>query len=128
MANKLASPFTILASAARTATATSSTFRMPPSARGLLVSLNATAITSTPGVTFQIEHYTGASGATLWGTVIVSGSVTAGTTLTSVIVHPDVPEIDNVSSQTAIKENFRVVTTHADSDSMTYSITAYPLA
>lgn len=128
MANRLASPFTVLSSAARTAAATSSAFRLPPTARGLAVSLNATAITSTPSVTFQIEHRIVDGGATVWGTVLTSTAVTAGTTLTTIIAHPDVPVAANYSSQTAVKEVFRVTTAHADSDSMTYSIVAYPLA
>lgn len=129
MANKLASPFTILASAARTATATSSSFRLPPGARGLAITLNATAITSTPSVTFQLQEYRGAvAGGTIWGTLLTSVAATAGTTLTTIIAHPDVPVAANYSVGSQPKDVFRVVTVHGDSDSMTYSIVGFPLA
>lgn len=129
MANKLASPFTVLSSAARTTGATSASFRLPPGARGLAITLNATAITSTPSVTMQLQDYRGANaGGTIWGTVLTSAAATAGTTLTTIIVHPNVPVAANYSATTAIKDVFRVVTVAGDSDSMTYSVVGFPLA
>lgn len=123
MANVLDTPTTILASAARTATNTSSVFRLPPTSRGFAVQFAATAIASTPSVTCTVEHL--ASGA--WATVLAGAALTSATTQ-NLIIHPDAADVANISeSSTTLVEKFRVTMTHADADSMTYSVKLFPL-
>lgn len=123
MANVLETPTTIFASAARTASATSSVYRLPPGCRGFAVQINATAASSTPSVVFTVQHM--ASDA--WATVLASSAVT-GISTTNLIIHPDAADIANVSeSSTTTKDVFRVIATAADSDSITYSVKLFPL-
>lgn len=122
MANVLSSPTTILASAARTASATSAAFRLPPGTRGFAVQFNATAKSSTPSVTCTVQHI--ASDA--WTNVLVSGALTdAG--LINLVCHPDSADVANLGENTQVNDVFRIITTAADSDSLTYSVKLFPL-
>lgn len=123
MADRLETPTTILASAARTASATSSTFRLPPTSRGFAVQFDATALADSPSVTCTVQHLA----ADVWTAVLVSTALTGVGTI-NLIVHPSAVDIANLSeSSTTLKEKFRVITTAADADSLTYSIKVFPL-
>lgn len=123
MANVLDTPTTILASAARTATATSSAFRRPPTSRGFALQMSATALSSTPSVVPKVQHLVGDT----WTDVMAGTAVTSATTQ-NLIYHPDAADVANISeSSTVLKDVFRVVCTAADSDSLTYSVKIFPL-
>lgn len=119
------SPITVFSSAARTASATSDPYRIQgDNYRGLLLVINCTAVTSTPSVTFTIQSQTASAD---WSAQLVSSAVTSANTTTLIVAHPDAPDRANVSENTQIGKAWRVVATHADSDSITYSVLAYPL-
>lgn len=123
MANVLDTPTTILASAARTATVTSSAFRRPPTSRGFALQLNATAATSTPSTVVKVQHLVGDT----WTDVMAGSAVTTATTQ-NLIYHPDAADVANISeSSTVLKDVFRVVATHGNSNSHTYSVKVFPL-
>ncbi len=123
MANVLESPTTILASAARTATATSSAFRLPHTSRGFAIQMAATALAATPSVVPKVQHLVGDT----WTDVMAGVAVTTATTQ-NLIYHPSAADVANISeSSTTVKDVFRVVCTAADSDSLTYSVVAFPI-
>ena len=123
MANVLDTPTTILASAARTATTTSDTFRLPPSSRGFALQMSATALAATPSVVPKVQHLV----ADVWTDVMAGAAVTTATTQ-NLIYHPGAADVANISeSSTTLVEKFRVVCTAADADSLTYSVKVFPL-
>lgn len=123
MANVLDTPTTILASAARTATATSAAFRRPPTSRGFALQMSATALASTPSVVPKVQHLVGDT----WTDVMAGVAVTSATTQ-NLIYHPSAADVANISeSSTTLKDVFRVVCTAADADSLTYSVKIFPL-
>lgn len=123
MANRLNSPTTIFASAARTASATSDVFRFTGQTRGVALQINVTAAAATPSVVFTIQNM--ASDA--WATVLASAAIT-GTGTTNLIAHPSAADTANLSENTQSKDVWRVIATAADADSLTYSVIAFPLA
>lgn len=127
MANTLpGSPITVFASEARTATATSSVHRIQgKNYRGLLLVIDCTAVTATPSVTFAIEAQNGQGDD--FASVLTSSAVTTASTTTLIVAHPDAPDRANVAENTQMENKWRVVATHADADSITYSVLAYPL-
>lgn len=122
------SPITVLASAARTATATSDTYRIPGGQyRGLLIVLNITAVTSTPALTLALHSQTG-QGSDFSSQIAMAAKTEADVnTTTLLLAHPDAPDRANVSENTQIGRKWRIVVTHGDSDSATYSVLAYPI-
>lgn len=118
-------PVTVLASAARTATVTSSQFDGIRSGhRGLLVVIDVTDVAATPSVVFTVQSNSG--DALTWTSDLASAAVTnTGTTL--LLLHPSAPDRANVSENTSLGYKWRVVATHGDADSITYSVTAYQL-
>lgn len=132
MPGKLAeAPVTVFASAARTATSTSSVFTLPGgltasgrgSATGLLVIIDCTALALTPSVTFALETSSGPADA--FAAVLTSTAVTTADTTTLMVVHPDAPNNRaNLVDQGPLESLWRITATHADTDSITYSVTA----
>lgn len=126
-----ATPITVFASAARTATTTSAEVRVPGGVdgrgeyRGLVLLIDCTAIVSTPSVTFAVQTSSGPADA--YAAVLTSAAVTAAGS-TVLVVHPSVPtERANVLDQGPLESKWRVLATHGDADSITYSVTAYPV-
>lgn len=112
--------FTILASAARTATPTIDDFRVGR-AGGLVVVIDVTAIVTTPSVVFTILGKDEVSAAT-W-TILASAAVTAtGTTVLQ--VHPTITAVANSKAAELVPALFTMTAVHADADSITYSVTA----
>lgn len=112
---------TVFPSAARTASATSSVF---PSggARGLILIIDATALSATPSVTFTIQGVSPV-GADTW-TILASAAVTSAAT--SVLrVYPGLTAAANTVANDVLPGQWQVTATAADSDSLTYSVTAY---
>lgn len=129
-----ATPIVVFESAARTATVTSSELRVPGGVggrgqfRGVVLIIDVTAVTATPSVVFSVEISLGpAGGGDAYASVLDSVAITAvGSTV--LIVHPSVPTARaNVLSQGPFKAKWRVLATHGDADSITYSVTALGL-
>lgn len=115
---------TIFASAARTATHNSDDIPNPH-ARGLVVTIDVTAITATPSVVFKIQAKDDASGK--YRDVLESAAIT-GTGTTVLRVHPSLTASANVTAKDVVGATYRVLATHADADSITYSVGAEELA
>jgi hypothetical protein len=107
-------------SAARTAT---TTFDCPDNYgfNGVTVFVEVTAISSTPSVTFAIQSQDPKSEA--WHTLLVSAAVT-GVSSNIYKVFPGATASANLIANDRLLRNWRIVATHADADSITYSIGA----
>lgn len=106
----------IIPSAARTATAT---FTGATGCLGGLFIINVTAATATPSVVFTIKGTDPASGAT-WD-ILASAAIT-GTGTTVLRVHPELTAAANTIAKDFLPAAFSIVATHADADSITYSV------
>lgn len=117
------SPETILASAARTATATSSAFKKK--GRGVLLVINATASAATPSVVVKLQQYLNSNDT--WTDVLAGAAITAAG-CQKLLIHPEGPDVANESESTELLgAQLRVVATAADADSLTYSVIAFHL-
>lgn len=111
--------FTILGSAARTATPTVDTFRVGRPG-GLLVFIDVTAASATPSVVFTIQGVDELTGATY--DVLASVAVT-GIGETRLHVHPAITAAANVKADELVPTTIGLTAVHADADSITYSVT-----
>lgn len=113
--------FTVLESAARTATPTIDSFTVPYG-KTLTLIINVTTGASTPSVTPAIKGITplGVNYTCLTGAAIQSTS--AATVVMR--VGAGCPETSNLSTGIPLPQEFTVTMTHGDSDSLTYSIEA----
>ena len=124
-----ASPTVYYPSAARTATPATTELRIgggsASGVRGFLVLIDCTAIVSTPSVTFAIETSTGPADA--YASVLTSAAV-VGTGSTMLLIHPSAPtERANVIDTGPLETKYRIVATHGNANSITYSVTVWPL-
>jgi len=110
----------VFASAARTATLSSATFNNG-NYRGLQLVIDVTAIAATPSVVFSIEAFDSLSGKfyTLLDSVAI---VAVGTTILR--VYPGLTDSANLIANDLLPFQWRVTATHADADSITYSVGA----
>lgn len=110
---------TLLASAARTATVSSSDIRLY-NARGVRVFINATALAATPSVVPTIEMKDPVSGAY---TAVLTGAAITTAAPTHVIleVYPGSTAAANLVASRPIGGVFRLTMTAGDADSLTYS-------
>jgi hypothetical protein len=112
---------TVLALAARTATATSAD-QAAGSARGVILVINATAATATPSVVVKIQgkdrlgNYYDITGA--------AATAITGVALGLLTCYPGVPVTTGVSTSQPLPKIWRVVATAGDADSLTYSVCA----
>ena len=132
MATQTQPPITVFASAARTATVTSSQVRSGLAGsgeghtKGLALVIDVTAVTATPSVVFTLDVATG-NGA--FATIATSAAMTTAATAACLVVHPDVAtDIANFADQGPMRTKWQLVATHADADSITYSVIAFPLS
>lgn len=110
----------VLASAARVATVNSSDFGNP-GAKGLHLAIDVTAVTLTPSITVTIQGKDPVSGK--YYTILASAAIVAiGTTVLK--VYPGITVAANLSVSDFLPRHWRVAVTHADTDSITYSIGA----
>lgn len=109
---------TALASAARTAS-TQSADIVNYNGRGVLVFVDVTAVTATPSITVAIEGKDPVSGK--YFTLLTGAALTAVSTQL-LVVYPGVTETANADVATPLPRTWRVNVTHADADSITYSI------
>jgi len=106
----------LFASAARTAT---STVTEVTGCLGGVFVINVTAAAATPSVVFTIKGVAPTSGAT-WD-ILASAAITgAGTTVLR--VHPELTGSANTIAKDFLPAAFSLVATHADADSITYSV------
>ena len=109
---------TLFSSAARTATVNGSdqTNRF---AKGIVFTVDATAATATPSVVFTLQGKDALSGK--YYTILASAAVT-GVATTTYTVFPGAPVTTNVSANMQLPRVWRLIATHADTDSITYSV------
>lgn len=109
----------LLASAARTATVTGDD-QVNMGHRGLHLVIDVTSVTSTPSITPTIQ---GKDAAGIYYDILVGSAITAtGTTVLK--VYPGITAVANGAASDVLPAVWRVVLTHADSDSATYSVAA----
>ncbi len=113
---------TLLASAARTET-TSSADQTNYNGRGLIVTINVTAVTATPSLTLKVEAKMGSA----YEALITASAAVTTTGIHSYILYPGVGaaagDIVTVSGY-PLSRTWRVTVTHGDADSATYSVVA----
>ena len=109
---------TLFASAARTATVNGAdqTNRF---AKGIIFTVDATAITATPSVVFTLQGKDDLSGK--YYTILASAAVVSAAT-TTYTVFPGAPATANVSANAQLPRTWRLIATHGDTDSITYSV------
>ena len=112
---------TLYASAARTATPTAAEFDAD-GRHGLHLVIDVTAVTATPSVVPPVDFHDALSGK--WVNLLTGAAITA-TGTTRLTIHPGVTAAANVSAADAIHGRMRLVMTHADTDSATYSAAAH---
>lgn len=112
--------YEVFASAARTATSSSGK-KEGTGAQTLTVAIDVTAIVDTPSVVFTIERYNPI--ADDWTLVLASAAVVA-TGNTVLVVDPAITVAANATASTSVPFTWRVTATHADTDSITYSVYA----
>ena len=106
----------IFASAARTATATAT---IPVDSSQGLFFINVTAVSATPSVVFTIAGLD-PIGSTAY-TILESAAIT-GTGLTVLRVSPQLTAAANTIAKDMLPAAIKVTATHADADSITYSM------
>jgi hypothetical protein len=112
----------LLESAARTAT-TYSEIQENDYWRGVKVFINCTAKgdTATPSVTFTVQERDHVGGG--WRDILTSAAVTDVTTSPTVlVVYPGNAAVSNKVSDEPLSREWRIKATHADTDSVTYSV------
>jgi len=109
---------TLLATLARTATPTA-VDQVNYNARGIVIIIDVTAVANTPSVVFTIEGKDIASGK--YYTILASAAIT-GTGTTVLRVYPGLTAAANVTVSDILPRDWRLVATHADADSITYSV------
>jgi hypothetical protein len=114
---------TLLASAARTATV-SSADQVNYNGRGVVVFINVSALADTPSVVFAIEEKDPIGG--LYRVTLQTLGLTA-TGLTVLWQYPGCNVVANQRENIPLSRTWRVTATHADPDSITYSVSATTL-
>jgi hypothetical protein len=114
-------PVTVYASAARTATPTAVTVGCGPN-RGLHLVIDVTAITASPSVVPTIDGYDPLSGIYY---NLLTGSAITGTGTTILKIYPGIATVANGAASDVVPETIRITMTHADADSISYSVAAH---
>lgn len=114
----------VYTSAARTATPTRVIFANHQNATGVVLVVDVTAAASTPSVVFKLQGYDRVSGK-YWD-ILESAAITGvGTTVLK--VYPGLTAAANTVASDVLPVEWAVLATHADGDSITYSVTAHPI-
>lgn len=114
---------TILESAARTATNVSTIFTSNEALATTFV-IDVTAITATPSVVPLVEGKDPLSGSFY---TILSGTAFTATGTTTMQVGKDLEIVSGEAASDFLPAEYRVTFTHADADSITYSVSAIHL-
>jgi len=111
--------FTVLASAARTTTPDTQEFEAAGGYSALYLIIDATAVTLTPSVVVKVSGVDRVSGKIF--DILASAAITAtGTTVLH--IGPGITAAANTQEDQYLPPIFRITATHADADSITYSI------
>jgi hypothetical protein len=111
---------TVYTSAARTATPTE--FEVDTSdVRGLHLVIDVTTLAATPSVTPKIQGYSELGND--WYDLLVGAAITA-TGVTVLKIYPGIAVQANATASDVLPNKCRVQLTHADADSITYSVAA----
>lgn len=111
---------TVYESSARTATPTPID-RTNTTARGVHIIIDVTATADTPSVTFAIQGKDSISGK--YYAILTSAAITStGTTVLKIV--PGITDSANAAVSDQLPHTWRVVPTHGDADSITYSVAA----
>lgn len=108
-----------LASAARTATTASADF-VNYNAKGVRVRINVTAVGAAPSITVAIQEKDSISGNYI--DRLVSVAITTTGQKASLTLYPGVTASPNVAVSEPLPRTFRINVTHANADSITYSV------
>lgn len=112
---------TLYSSAARTATPTEAAFGAG-GAHGLHLVIDVSAVAATPSVVPTIDGYDTLSDS--WYNLLTGVAITAtGTTVLK--IYPGIAAVANASASDVIPNKLRLVMTHADADSITYTASAH---
>lgn len=116
-------PFTVLASAARTATPDTLEFELPSGVRALYLFTDATAITSTPSITVMVQAVDRVSGKAL----PASPGVLSGAAIVAVGSQVLKIGVGLTAAANAVANDYpptilRVTVTHANANPITYSV------
>lgn len=111
---------TVFSSAARTATSQSSDLTNYYW-RGIVLTIDVTAVTATPSVVFTIQGKS-TLGSDYY-TILASAAITA-TGQTVLRVYPGLTASANLTVNDVLPAVWRVDATHADADSITFSVSA----
>jgi hypothetical protein len=96
-------------------------YYIPPGIQSLIVVINVTAVTSTPSVVIDIQGLDGGSGGT-WE-ILQSAAITAtGMTVLRVCSH--LTAATNTIAKDIVPPRVRIQATHANANSITYSMSA----
>lgn len=122
----LGKPVTVLPPAARIGNPTVDTFEViagkgAPTASGLILVIDVTAVDLTSSVVFTVQGVDEVSGKT-WD-ILASAAITAvGTTILQ--VHPNLTAAANSKADDLVPSRFTITAVHADASSVTYSVSA----
>jgi len=108
----------IYASTARTATPTSVSID-DRRVKGIHVVISATAASATPSVVPTIDGWDPLS--ETWYNILTGAAIT-GVSAVILRVHPDLLAVTNLAAGDFLPARYRVVMTHGDADSITYSV------
>ena len=89
------------------------------SVQGIQVIIDVTAIAATPSVVPTIDGFDPLSAK--WYNLL-TGSAVTGTGTTVLRIHPDLTAAANLTAKDFLPERYRIVMTHADADSITYTV------
>jgi hypothetical protein len=110
---------TAYASAARTATPTPMTDAVNYNGKGLWVVIDVTSVTSTPSVTFTIQGKDPVSGK--YVDLLTSAAIATVSTV-SLQIHPGLTAAANTVANGILPRVWRIIATHGNSNSITYSV------
>ena len=108
---------TLFSSVARTATV-NGTDQVNKFCKGIIFTVDSTAITSTPSVVFTLQGKDELSGK--YYTILASAAVATVAT-TTYTVFPGAPATANVSANMQLPRTWRLIATHGNANSITYS-------
>lgn len=112
---------TVFASAARTATPTAVEVALSPQSSMLTLLVDVTAVVTTPSITVTVKGLVPGSGTEY--TLLTSAAITA-VGVTQLEIGPGLTAVANEVVSAALPQTLKVEVTHADADSITYSIVA----
>lgn len=87
--------------------------------RGIQVIIEVSAVTSTPSVVPKIQGMNENTGN--WYPILTGAAITATGTVV-LRVHPDIEAVSNLAASSGLPNIWRVIMTHGDTDSITYSV------